>query len=50
MLIGEDEFARYDIEHVADHVFEFTMHGLGLAAKVTRRAPRARVSSRVVKP
>jgi AcrR family transcriptional regulator len=40
MLIGEEQFARYQIEQVADHIFAFTLKGLALPDKPTKAARR----------
>jgi hypothetical protein len=40
MVIGEEQFARYQIEQVADHIFAFTLKGLALPEKRTRPARR----------
>lgn len=36
-LVGEEEFRRYDVELLTDHIWEFTVSALGLK-KVARRA------------
>jgi AcrR family transcriptional regulator len=40
MVIGEEQFARYQIEQVADHIFAFTLRGLSLPEKRTKAARR----------
>jgi len=40
MLIGEEQFASYQIEQVADHIFAFTLQGLALPEKRTKAARR----------
>jgi TetR/AcrR family transcriptional regulator, regulator of cefoperazone and chloramphenicol sensitivity len=36
-LVGEEEFRRYDVELLTDHIYEFTVNALGLK-KAPRRA------------
>jgi AcrR family transcriptional regulator len=40
MVIGEEQFARYQIEQVADHILAFTLKGLALPEKRTKAARR----------
>jgi AcrR family transcriptional regulator len=41
MVIGEEQFARYQIEQVADHIFAFTLRGLSLPENRTRAQRRS---------
>jgi AcrR family transcriptional regulator len=43
LLVGEEEFRRYDVDLVADHITSFTLHALGLAdSKAKKRQKLAR--------
>jgi AcrR family transcriptional regulator len=44
MLVGEEEFQKYDVELVASHITAFTLKALGLEEKgaARRRPPRVR--------
>jgi AcrR family transcriptional regulator len=40
LMIGEEEFRRYDIDLVADHIASFTLRALGLETETESGSPR----------